>query len=134
MKTSFVLFIRFQNQLVCGGAGDAAVLPGMAELFAEARRSGLHGVDQRGTPPQPRHEGPHRQGGKRSRVHPQQDEGRRCPAGKTLKNKSSSGFFLADFAVQQSFRNSVLILEAQNPLMGEIWNFRGVYKKNPDFW
>ena len=78
----------FQNQLVCGGAGDAAVLPGVAELFAETRRSGLHGIDQRGTPPQPRHEGPHRQGGKRSRIHPQQDEGRRCPAGKNVKNKS----------------------------------------------
>ena len=47
----------FQDQQLGGGARHAALLAGVAELAAEARRAGLHRAHQRGPPPLPRHEG-----------------------------------------------------------------------------
>lgn len=49
-----------QVQHLGSGTGDAALLPGVAELFAEARRAGVHRADQRGSPAVPCHERSHR--------------------------------------------------------------------------
>ena len=46
-----------QKQQLGGGARHVALLAGVAELSAEARRAGLHRAHQRGPPPLPRHEG-----------------------------------------------------------------------------
>lgn len=70
---------------VGGGAGDAAVLAGVAELAAEARRAGLHRADQRGPAALARHEGPHRARGQRGRVHPQPDARRRRAQARRLR-------------------------------------------------